>query len=1001
MDIVVRTPHGDADVSVVWRDRSVTLGDVIEVITGQAVPRLALVDGRAVDCSTPLDEIDLLVGSLVTTEPSMPVSVSGADVDIVQIAGHGAGRVARLAPGRYRIGPGRRTAADELSPAAVEQPAIEVEVEPSTTVSEVTIVPVGAGVALDGEEITSATPWRDGTVSVDGRVFRLEAPAIDDHETALPRPGPDGTVAFSRPPRDHLRGPRFPVIDAVRDATSAAPTLWARRPDHPDAFSLPFGVVFEPTGEVQVSTATIDLADDRAIAVAGPERFRSALVRTLLVEATTLHGPADLDVVVMTSPDRLTDWDWAKWLPHLRPHGTPAIWSTERDITRWAQSVGSSAVDPSARSIASHLTVVVLDDVNLWSRRDSPLQAVVSDPPGALRLIALCDDATRAPAVCTSIVSPSGNGRAHLHSFVRASDVEEIHASLTEVAVAARVARALAPLADVDLPLHPGGAAIADDVELVDLLGVGDAADVVARWTSTERRSAVAVGRRDQQPVSVEVADDVTVVLGSTMGDAFDVAATSLLGQCADRSPDALWVVPLVVNDPERADLLGRLPHACEPHDSATPIDAGRVLARVRAVLAAGPDRVLVVVEDSHSAPASLTRALIDTLVDGVHETSGVSLMVITNRADTPHAAVADTFIRVWRDHPDGHGTLRRTAALTERHSRPGEPFAPIPPNAAAQPGLDIAAMVIGRPLTPLERRVEQRHARSNGSPNPTFDRAVTVLRDADRTHSQTARPRRVVVTAPLPNRLDLESWFGATPGDAVPLGLVDDPAAVEPQPCWWAPGDGSVFAFGSRRSGVEQVLATITLGLLDRFAPDDVRLVVLESSAQRRRALNDTDHRAVVRAADRPDEVAATLDEIQAEVDRAALPADPDAGLRPRLVVVVADLTRLRQNARDVARIDTVLAAAGPAGSHVDVIAAASDLSEAGAFATAAASRLVGASSDRDQLSTLGIDESADLDGTVGRCRRLPGGDLVQLAMPDALMEILLARRSTGGPAR
>lgn len=1005
MDIVVRTPHGDADVSVVWRDGSVTLGELIGVITGQAVPRLALVDGRGVACSTPLDEVDLLVGSLVTTEPPMPESVSGADVDIVQIAGHGAGRVARLGPGRYRIGPGRRISADELSLAAVEQPAIEVVVEPSTTVSEAIIVPVGAGVELDGEEITSATPWRGGTVSVGGRVFRLEAPAIGDHELAAPersrvlaRPDPDGTVAFSRPPRDRRPSRRSPVVDAVRDSTTAAPTLWDRRPDHPDAFVLPFGVVFDPTENDGASTATIDLADDRAVAVAGPERFRSALVRTLLVEATTLHGPADLDVVVLTSPERLTDWDWAKWLPHLRLDGTPAIWSTERDITRWAQRAGPGAV---GSSVASHLTVVVIDDVNLWSRRDSPLRAVVSDPPSSLRLIALCDDATQAPAICTSIVSPTANGRARLHSFVRASEDAEVHASLTEVAVAARVARALAPLADVDLPPHPD-AAVVEDVELADLLDVEDPADVIASWQSPEHRSSVAVGRRDRQTVSVEIADDVTVVLGTTMGDAFDVAATSLLGQCADRSPDSLWVVPLVVNDPERAALLGRLPHACEPYDASTPIDAGRVLARIRAVLDAGPDRVLVVVEDNHSSPASLNHAFVDTLVEGARRTPGMSMMVITNRADTPHAAVADTFVRVWRDRPDGRGTLRRTAMITERDRPPGEPFTPIPPNAAAQPALDVAPMVLGRPLTPLERRVEQRHARSNGSPNPMFERTVTVLCDADHTQSTTDRPRRVIVTAPLPNRVDLESWFDANPGDGIPIGLVDDPTAVDPHPSWWTPGDGSLFAFGSRRSGVEQVLATITLGVLDRFAPDDVRLVVLESSTQRRRALNETDHHPVVRSTDQPDDVTATLDEIQAELDLSEQPADPGVGRRPRLVVVIADLARLRQRNDDaVTRVDTVLAAAGPADSGVDVIAAASDLAEAGAFATAAASRLVGASSDLDQLSTLGVDESADLDGVVGRCRRFPGGDLVQLAMPDALMEIMLARRSTGASAR
>ena len=120
MDIVVRTPHGDADVSIITHERGTTLGDVIVAITGQAIPRLAVVDGRAVDATTPLDDVGLLLGSLVETEPALPTVTPDTAIDIVQIAGHGAGRVTRLVPGRYRIGPGRRTSAGELDLASLD-----------------------------------------------------------------------------------------------------------------------------------------------------------------------------------------------------------------------------------------------------------------------------------------------------------------------------------------------------------------------------------------------------------------------------------------------------------------------------------------------------------------------------------------------------------------------------------------------------------------------------------------------------------------------------------------------------------------------------------------------------------------------------------------------------------------------------------------------------------------------------------------------------------------
>ena len=147
MDIVVRTPHGDADVSIVAHTPTTTLGDVLSVITGQAVPRLALIDGRTVDAATPLDDAGLVVGAVVDAEPRRPALTSDADIEVAQIAGPGAGRLTRLAPGRYRFGPGRRSSADELDLAPVEHAMFEIVVTASDAgSSEVTVVAEGTDV---------------------------------------------------------------------------------------------------------------------------------------------------------------------------------------------------------------------------------------------------------------------------------------------------------------------------------------------------------------------------------------------------------------------------------------------------------------------------------------------------------------------------------------------------------------------------------------------------------------------------------------------------------------------------------------------------------------------------------------------------------------------------------------------------------------------------------------------------------------------------------------
>ncbi len=136
----MRTPHGDADVSIVSAPAGTTLGDIVAAVTGQATPRLVQVDDHVVDATTPFDDAGLLAGWAVTSEPTVAPVTSNADVDLVQIAGHGAGRISRLGPGRYRIGPGRRSSADELTHAPVERTMFELVVEPTAAVSEVSIV---------------------------------------------------------------------------------------------------------------------------------------------------------------------------------------------------------------------------------------------------------------------------------------------------------------------------------------------------------------------------------------------------------------------------------------------------------------------------------------------------------------------------------------------------------------------------------------------------------------------------------------------------------------------------------------------------------------------------------------------------------------------------------------------------------------------------------------------------------------------------------------------
>ena len=256
----------------------------------------------------------------------------------------------------------------------------------------------------------------------------------------------------------------------------------------------------------------------------------------------------------------------------------------------------------------------------------------------------------------------------------------------------------------------------------------------------------------------------------------------------------------------------------------------------------------------------------------------------------------------------------------------------------------------------------------------------------------------RTVVPPALPTQLDLDELFETSPGDGVPLGLLDDPAAAGARVLWWVPGGGSMLVFGSRRSGADRALTTLLLGLVDRFSDLEVRLVVVEPSVTLRAALAAVERPIRIVDPDRADDVARALDEIDAELIHRANGSDADGS---RTVVLIGDLVELREQYAYHAlgpRIDEVLARAAAGAGAVDVIAWAAELDGAGPFAASATHRLVGASSNHDELRSLGVDRPGELDGVTGRCRSFPDGGLVQLATPGSPIETLLARRAIGG---
>ena len=208
---------------------------------------------------------------------------------------------------------------------------------------------------------------------------------------------------------------------------------------------LPFGLLDEQLVEQPMRQISITLEPARPAAVVGPESFREPLVRALLVEAAARYGPVDLGIVIATRSERLARWDWAKWLPHLRHGDDIALLSVDAELAVWAASSGTSAPE--------RTTLLVLDDADLLVARRFTVAPAHRRPSGQTSscsrspTVSQAHRRRHAPSSCR--IRTSG---CTLTAVGRAQPLPGILPALVETDLAARFARALAPLRDAELP---------------------------------------------------------------------------------------------------------------------------------------------------------------------------------------------------------------------------------------------------------------------------------------------------------------------------------------------------------------------------------------------------------------------------------------------------------------------------------------------------------------------------------------------------------------------
>lgn len=954
----MRTTHGTADVSVAVNDDAATLGELIAMISGRRAPPVVLVDGRIVDTARPIGATGLRSGSEIDTDVDREPTRAVPRAALLQLTGSGAGTLRPLPNGTYRIGPGVRLNVDELVVGRVDRPVFEMSVGPDSTVLRP--VPLATQpVTHDGRPLTGDIEWSAGLVIAGGRTFAHErGPVSRAAPVALPTDD-EGRMLLSRQPvgeRGHE--PRLIMIDPRRDAELRRPALWAHRTGPDSACRVAVGIDTAAHREVE-----IDITADPVVVLAGDVAVASAHARSLVVDAATRYGPADLDIAVAAEADQIGQWEWLKWLPHATGAGiraAPQLLGAD-DHADLAAFATARLAQAAAAGHSRRTLLVVVGDA-LWSAPRSPLHRLVTECPPEISLLLVTERRPPAPDDWSAIIEHPDTSAAGHAVIRRRDDANEpiaMLAPLPTTGTAAAIARRLSALVDPEAQLPDRPAPPTDQARTLRELVGGDRAGAVVRWharVGVATPALMPVGLADSGPVCVDLGLDRGVVISATSLDDADAVARTLLASMATAwSPHELAIVWVDHRGEPPPNPLHDLAHHAGTFSEPGSRAGRRFVSRLATeLLAPTPTarRVAVVVRDPAATDAAAP-GLVENIARLANAAGGIHLVIAT---DAPVATFgehvrANCSISATVDRVGG---VRRASASTGRLRTP---FALHETPSSSSTPVEVEPWVIARPLTSLER-----HVARLGAGHDAATRADRELERLVRELNELAGAaglggRRSLVPAPLPDCVSAATLSHSKPADGVPLGLVARLDADEPVLFRWRPGRAlSLIGVGNATSGVRALPDLLLRGVLERYVADDVQLFVADADdATRAAAATGAPVLGCVAPTDEP-AVAALLDELAAR----ATTADRSA---PALVIV-RELEAL--SAANRARLAAMVGA--DAGLDIHIVAATRDVDAATSFPPAHVRYVVGALDDPADYAALGVDDPSDIVGP-GRC--------------------------------
>ncbi|MGG2462687.1 FtsK/SpoIIIE domain-containing protein [Streptomyces sp. RGM 3693] len=452
--------------------------------------------------------------------------------------------------------------------------------------------------------------------------------------TDEPSPTAAGTTPAPAGPAAHERWPDAAAV--LLTALGPGPRLWERGPEHPDALTVRLGTA-ERDGGRTVTPVTVELRRAGALGLAGPRGRLVGLARSATAQLAALHSPGALEIALISADrahaveERVTDWSWLGWLPHVRPargqdcrlllayDKEQAAARTAELVRRlddgplgpgWPSADRAEVASAAARHQGPYTLLIVDGDPGSSALRETTARLAAGGPAAGIHVLCLAETPAASPAFplaatyeaarvaspafgeCGAVAVLSGDVATALRVVQPGSGPNGTVATVDAVSVAwaERFARALAPLREAETGAGPGGPTapraavpLPDSARLLDELGLARAtpASLMARWAAaqdTDRPSAAAVlGAGPHGPVVADLAADGAHLLveGAAATGKTELLRSLAASLAAADRPDRLSLVLVDGAGTERGEGLRvctELPHVTTHLAASDPV---------------------------------------------------------------------------------------------------------------------------------------------------------------------------------------------------------------------------------------------------------------------------------------------------------------------------------------------------------------------------------------------------------------------------------------------